>query len=121
MVLVRIRVPEESLPRPKRPDIARLGEHLNTLRAEWNGRRLDSDPLVFPHRYPSPEDREVVAFVSSSFAFGRVASIQASLEKVLAALGPSPARFVDAYHGEELALKRFKHRWVTLDDLRHFL
>ena len=62
-----------------------------------------------------------MAFLASSFAFGRVASIQASLERILAALGPSPARFVDAYGGEPLPMKRFKHRWVTLADLELFL
>jgi uncharacterized protein (TIGR02757 family) len=109
------------LPRAKRPDVARLAEHLNTLRDEWNGQRLESDPLVFAHRYPKPEDREVVAFLASSFAFGRVASIQASLEKILVALGPSPARFLDGYYGGPLPLKKFKHRWVTLADLELFL
>jgi uncharacterized protein (TIGR02757 family) len=50
-----------------------------------------------------------------------VASIRASLEKVLGALGPSPARFLDGYQGEPLSLKRFKHRWVTLADLELLL
>jgi uncharacterized protein (TIGR02757 family) len=92
------------------------------LRSEWAGRRLDSDPLAFAHRYQTPEDREVVAFIAASFAFGRVASIRASLERILTALGSSPARFLDAYNGEPLpALKRFKHRWVTAADLAAFL
>jgi uncharacterized protein (TIGR02757 family) len=50
-----------------------------------------------------------------------VASIRASLERVLGALGPSPARFLDGYYGEPLSLKRFKHRWVTLADLELLL
>jgi len=95
---------------------------LTLLRAEWEGRRLDSDPLLFPHRYRSAEDRELVAFIASSLAFGRVASIQSSLERVLSALGPSPAGFLDAWHGEAIpGLARFKHRWVTREDLRRFL
>jgi uncharacterized protein (TIGR02757 family) len=109
------------LPRAKRPDVARLAEHLNALRLEWDGRRLDSDPLFFAHQYPNPVDREIVAFLAASFAFGRVASIKASIEKILVALGPSPARFLDGYYGEALPLKRFKHRWVTLADLELFL
>jgi uncharacterized protein (TIGR02757 family) len=63
----------------------------------------------------------VVAFIASSFAFGRVASIQTSVEKILAALGASPARFLDAYGGEPLVELRFKHRWVTRRDLERFL
>lgn len=93
------------------------------LRAEWRGRRLDSDPLAFPHRYSDPGDREVVAFLASSLAFGRVASIQASLERVLAALGPRPAAFLDAWDGETPipGLERFVHRWVKGSDVEEFL
>lgn len=109
--------------RPVPPDLPRLRERLDALRAEWRGRRLDSDPLAFPHRYADPEDREVVAFLSASLAFGRVASIQASLERLLAALGPRPAAFLDTWDGETpvRGLERFVHRWVTGKDLEDLL
>jgi uncharacterized protein (TIGR02757 family) len=103
-------------------DLRLLGERLDALRAEWRGRRLDSDPLQFPHRYDDPGDREVVAFLAASLAFGRVASIQASLERVLAALGPSPAAFLDGWDERPMGgLSRFVHRWVTGEDIEEFL
>jgi uncharacterized protein (TIGR02757 family) len=109
-------------PRKSRPDLPRLADHLSRLRAEWAGRRLDSDPLLFPHRYEAPPDREVVAFLSASLAFGRVASIRASLERVLDALGPSPAGFLVRWDGSAITgLERFRHRWVGPDDLAAFL
>ena len=60
------------------------------LEETWHDRALDSDPLLFPHRYAHPDDREVAAFLAASLAFGRVASVKASVEAVLAALGPLP-------------------------------
>jgi uncharacterized protein (TIGR02757 family) len=104
------------------PNLALLGERLEALRREWRSRRLDSDPLVFAHRYADPADREVVAFVSASLAFGRVASIQASIEKILLALGPRPAAFIEKWDEENIAsLSAFRHRWVSGNDIEEFL
>ncbi|KAA0253199.1 MAG: TIGR02757 family protein [Acidobacteria bacterium] len=104
------------------PDLPRLKECLSVLSDEWEGRRLDSDPLLFPHRYPDPADREVVAFLAASLAFGRVASIRASVERVLSALGPSPAAFLAGWDGSAIApLATFRHRWVGPSDLRRLL
>ncbi|MEO6323064.1 MAG: TIGR02757 family protein [Thermoanaerobaculia bacterium] len=108
--------------RSLRPDLPLLTDHLIRLRAEWAGRRLDSDPLVFPHRYRDPVDQEVVALLSSSLAFGRVASIQASLERLLAAMGPSPSRFLLDFDGRTPpALRSFVHRWVGATEITAFL
>lgn len=104
------------------PDLPRLKECLSVLSDEWEGRRLDSDPLLFPHRYADPADREVAAFVAASLAFGRVASIRASVERVLSALDPSPAAFLCDWDGSPIpALARFRHRWVGPADLHGFL
>jgi uncharacterized protein (TIGR02757 family) len=103
-------------------DLALLGERLETLRREWRSRRLDSDPLVFAHRFGDPADREVVAFLAASLAFGRVASIQASVARVLAGLGPGPASFLEAWdEGVLPALRTFRHRWVSGEDVEEFL
>jgi len=104
------------------PNLALLGERLEALRRTWRSRRLDSDPLVFAHRYPDPADREVVAFLAASLAFGRVASIQASMEKVLSVLARSPAAFLDEWDERNLpALCAFRHRWVSGKDVEELL
>jgi uncharacterized protein (TIGR02757 family) len=103
-------------------DLALLGERLETLRREWRSRHLDSDPLVFAHQFADPADREVVAFLAASLAFGRVASIQASVARVLMALGPKPAAFLEAWDERPIAgLEYFVHRWVTGEDVEEFL
>ncbi len=109
--------------RPAGPrDLALLGERLEALRRDWSARRLDSDPLAFAHRFTNEGDREVVAFLAASLAFGRVASIQASVEKILSALGPRPAEFLERWNERPIpSLKRFVHRWVRGNDVEDFL
>src|ERR1035437_233372 len=95
-------------------DLALLGERLETLRGEWRSCHLDADPLVFAHQFADPADREVVAFLAASLAFGRVASIQASVARVLAVLGPRPAEVLDSWDERSVPeLAHFVHRWVT--------
>ena len=107
--------------RPRGPDFPLLGERLRLLEEEWRGRRLDSDPLELPHRYAAPADREVVAFLAASLAFGRVGSIRSSLERLLAALGPTPAATLAAAGDAPPGLDGFVHRWVDSGSLRPFL
>ncbi len=107
--------------RLRTPDLPALGSHLRALEETWRGRRLDSDPLLFPHCYTAPGDREVAAFLASSLAFGRVASIRASLERLLGALGPSPAGALRDREGDVPGLDGFVHRWVDAGSLRPFL
>ena len=110
------------MPRPRPLDIPLLAARLRQLREEWRGAPLSSDPLEFPHRYRSDADRELVAFLASSLAFGRVASIRAILERLLALLGPRPSRFLESWNGEPLeALSGSVHRWVRGDDLAALL
>jgi uncharacterized protein (TIGR02757 family) len=108
--------------RSLRPDLPLLTDHLTRLRTEWAGRRLDSDPLAFAHRYQHHLDKEVAALLASSLAFGRVASIQASLERLFAALGPSPGQFLLDFDGETPpGLRTFVHRWVGSREITAFL
>jgi uncharacterized protein (TIGR02757 family) len=103
-------------------DLPLLGERLEALRRDWSARRLDSDPLAFAHRFTDSGDREVAAFLAASLAFGRVASIQASVARVLEGMGPSPAAFLEAWDERPLgALRTFRHRWVSGKDVEDFL
>ena len=72
------------------------------------------DPIQIVRRYERVEDRELVAFIAAGLAFGRVASVMASIEGVCRVLGPSPAAFVRAFdprlHGSPLRL--LGHRWT---------
>ena len=70
-------------------------------------------------RYEDPVDLEVAGFCAAALAFGRVASVVASIEALLRVMGPSPATFVrrfdPSWHGR--SLRSFRHRWTGGDDL----
>lgn len=63
----------------------------------------------------------MAAFLASSLAFGRVASINASLERLFRALGPEPAMALRGRGKIWPGLDGFVHRWVDAGSLRPFL
>jgi uncharacterized protein (TIGR02757 family) len=92
---------------------------LDRLYASRSQRHLANDPLSFCHRYADPLDREMVALIASSFAYGRVSIILGNLEKIFSVMGPSPRRFVERFEpGEGLRLfEGFRHRFNDGRDL----
>ncbi len=98
---------------------ALLKRRLENLYRTYDRGFLESDPLLFVHRYSSDEDREVVGLIASSLAYGRVAGIKKSVEKVLAILGDEPARFVGTFRprtGGQL-FDGFRHRFNVGNDI----
>lgn len=92
-----------------------LGERLEGLYRRYGPETAEFDPIHFPGTFPLPEDREVAGWIASAFAYGRVETILASVGRVLAALGPSPAKALDEIpdfraFGRE-ALPGFRHRF----------
>jgi len=99
---------------------ARRGGHevlkaaLDRLYDAFNAPDSALDPIQIVRRYPDAADREVVAFVASALAFGRVASVMASVEAICRVLGPAPATFVRAFDParDGRALESLVHRWT---------
>ena len=96
-----------------------LKDALDRLYASFNYPDSARDPIQIVRRYPRRDDREVVAFIAAGLAFGRVASVMDSVERVCAALGSEPAAFVRTFdpakHGDEL--RTIGHRWTRGEDL----
>jgi len=95
-------------------------ETLENLYQWYNSRRwVHPDPLEFLYHYDTIEDREIVAFIASSLAYGRVTQILVSVGRVLDSLGCSPARFLDESLPEQLISRfdAFVHRFTTGSDL----
>ena len=92
---------------------------LEGLYLVYNRRELVSpDPLEFLYNYDKAQDREIVGLVASCLAYGRVAQILKSVDKVLAPLGPAPRDFLtqdtsNLHHVLNEAYKNFKHRFTT--------
>jgi len=77
---------------------------------------------MFPHRYRSREDIESSAFIAASFAFGNVPQIKAFLERLFAALGPSPhAALAGPRPVSKGAISGLGHRFVSPEGVRLFL
>lgn len=86
------------------------------------GARIERDAIRFPLRYADPRDREVVALLTACLAYGRVELFAGALEGVLAAMGASPARFVegfDAATGGDV-FRTFRYRFNRPPDLVAF-
>lgn len=79
--------------------------------------------MGFVHRYADADDREVVGLVAALLAFGNVVAIKKSIEKVLAVLGPHPARAIDEARPGQLRaqLEGFVHRVYRGPDVADLL
>lgn len=95
-------------------------EVINNYYRRYNRREyVHPDPLEFLYNYSDPGDLEVVGLIASTLAYGRVAQILTSVNKVLEAMGKSPSLFLKKTSGEKIidTFKGFKHRFSTDDDL----
>jgi uncharacterized protein (TIGR02757 family) len=78
-----------------------------------------TDPIQIVRRFTRSDDREVVGFIAASLAFGRVASVIQSIERVLAITGSRPAEYVRRFDParEKSAFEGVVHRWTRAVDL----
>jgi uncharacterized protein (TIGR02757 family) len=89
---------------------------LERLYARYNkASYIDPDPLLFLHRYPRVEDREIVGLIAAGLAFGRVKQICASVERVLEPMAASPRAFLENTSPAKVAqlFSGFRHRYVS--------
>ncbi len=71
-----------------------LRNTLNRFYREYNLKeRLKYDPIEFPHRYSTEKDIEIVGFIASCFAYGKVELFKLIIEKILSPGGKHPVRF----------------------------
>jgi uncharacterized protein (TIGR02757 family) len=98
---------------------AQLRAGLDRLYAGYNRDNSAADPIQIVRRYPETADREIVGFCAAGLAFGRVRSVLASLESLLALMEPSPFRFIRTFDPiiERRRLRGLGHRWVRDVDI----
>jgi uncharacterized protein (TIGR02757 family) len=92
---------------------------LNDLYAGFNHPESATDPIHIVRRFTEADDREVVGFCAAALAFGRVASVIQSIERLLAIAGDHPATYVRRFEPRREA-PRFKtlvHRWIRGQDI----
>lgn len=81
-------------------------------------RYLDPDPVLFLHRYDTPEDVEVAGLLAACFAYGKVRQIQRSVEILLNILGPEPSSRLVGMPEEEFVASSFplRHRFTDPEE-----
>ena len=96
---------------------------LDRLYRQFDRRADIADPIHHVRRYSDPADLEVAGFCAAALAFGRVASVLRSVEALLAAMGPSPGRFVRRFDPSRdvAAIVGITHRWARGADLAALL
>ena len=82
---------------------------------------VNPDPLYFLYSYNDLRDREVVGLIASSLAYGRVAQIMKSVERVLSCLGSHPREFLLKNKEFRVVPESFKHRFTTAYDMNNLL
>lgn len=108
------------MPRPTAPAaaLATLAPALDRAYDDFNLTHSTRDPIWTVRRFADPADREVVAFLASALAFGRVQSVLQTVDAVLGVMGPSPAAFLRGFSPEQAAaFDTLGHRWIRSRDL----
>jgi uncharacterized protein (TIGR02757 family) len=92
---------------------------LDRLYEQFNAPDSAADPIQIVRRFSCRDDREIVGFCAAALAFGRVASVLQSIERVLAIMGREPASYVRTFEPERerRAFAGLGHRWVRGIDL----
>ncbi len=101
-----------------RRDKGNLRSYLDRLYATYDLRYLSTSALKIPRRYHQPDDIEVVGFIASCFAYGRVEGFTPAIDALLEALGPHPCQslvnFDPRQDGDRL--RGFAYRFNTATD-----
>ena len=101
------------------PDWTLLRAELDGLLAglDWLGHR-QTDPINLVWGYDAAEDREVVALIVATMAYGRVSLLKKAARQALAALGPHPAATLrELPEAARVMPEGFVYRMTRGDDL----
>ena len=92
---------------------------LDRLYADFNSPDSATDPIQIVRRYARQDDREIVGFLAAALAFGRVASVLQSIERLLLIVGDRPADYVRRFepNRDGAAFAGLGHRWTRGPDL----
>jgi uncharacterized protein (TIGR02757 family) len=95
-----------------------LKPELDRLYAQFNLTHSTRDPIWTVRRFDARDDQEIVAFLASALAFGRVQSVLQTVDAVLGVMEGHPAAFVREFSPAKA--NRFDglgHRWIRSRDL----
>ena len=100
-----------------------LRERLDALVATFDVSTIEPDPLQLVLRFDDPLDQEVAGLIAAAFAYGRAEIIVSNIGRVLAAMAPSPYRYLAAFDraDAERRFASFAHRFHKTPELVELL
>ncbi len=100
-----------------------LKRRLDKLYHIYNNREyIQYDPLRYIYLFEDEKEKELMGFMASSLAFGRVTQIFRAIDRLLEIMGKSPLQYVMALGTEpEPDLLSFRYRFVSGQDIHMFL
>jgi uncharacterized protein (TIGR02757 family) len=100
-------------------EVSLLKPTLDRLYESFNAPDSAADPIQIVRRYSRPDDLEIVGFCAAALAFGRVGSVLQSIERLVAIMGPQPARFVQRFDPARQGgtFAGLGHRWIRPPDV----
>ena len=100
-----------------------LASSLERLYHDYNREDSAADPVQLVRPYSRPEDREIAGFCAAALAFGRVASVLASISTLFRIMGDRPAEFVRGFDPSQKhpELRAMVHRWTRGVDIAALL
>jgi uncharacterized protein (TIGR02757 family) len=109
MSLARSAISSAACPAPPRWQIAAL----DTLYRRYHRRdMIGNDPLATLYCYDDPADREVVALIAASLAYGNVKAIAGGIAQALTPMQPRPAAYLHRTRPREIQrdYRSFRYR-----------
>jgi uncharacterized protein (TIGR02757 family) len=102
---------------------SRLASTLDRLYQDYNREDSAADPVQLVRPFVRPADREIAGFCAAALAFGRVASVLASISALFRIMGSRPADYVRAFDpsARHPELRAMVHRWIRGVDLAALL
>lgn len=98
-------------------------EYLEGIYKKYNNNSfIQTDPIFFPKRYEDPKDIEIIAFISSAFAFGRVLQINKILTNLINTIGKRPYKYFSNFLEDDFdkSFINFRYRFVDFYQLKYF-
>lgn len=97
----------------------KLAAYLDAVTEKYRHGYLDSDPIGIVHALADPRDVEVGAFLASTLALGRVATIRDKTSDLFARLAHRPAAFLAESPPRriERVLRGYRHRFFGEEDV----
>lgn len=83
---------------------------------------IEKDPISIPHFFSSKQDREIMGFFASIFAWGQRTTIIQKSKNLIDRMDGAPYQFVTQHEASDLkSLLGFKHRTFNDTDLLYFV